>query len=122
LIFEALGGDLLGLLEDIESNAKPLIGIFFEAARQGDPPVMRLVDQMALRGAQLITAHLRVLDFADPVEIVLAGSIHTKLPNEAYVERLIQKARELSGRALTFSKLAREPVMGCVDWILEGYA
>jgi len=125
LIFARLGlnepGDLLGLLEGIEGNARALIGIFFEAANQGDPPVARLVEQMAARGAQLITAHLRALDFAEPVEIVLAGSIHTKLPNEAYVKLLIEKTQELSGRALTFSKLAREPVMGCIDWILERY-
>jgi len=114
--------DLLGLIERIETGgdaAKTMVRLFFEAAAQGDAPALRLVEQMAQRGAQLIAAHLRALAFADPCEVVLSGSIHTKLANAAYVDLLQQKARALSGRGLEFHILDCPPVTGCIHWILE---
>jgi len=132
LLFEAFGltrpEELLILIEAIEEPgsdaAKTLIRLFFEAANRGDPAVLRLVEQMALRGAQLIVAHLRNLDFAAslPCEVVLSGSIHTKLPNDIYIELLKQKAAQLSGRELEFHKLEQPPVVGCINWILQEYA
>jgi N-acetylglucosamine kinase-like BadF-type ATPase len=116
---------LFALLPDIEAGgeaARTLIRLFFEAANRGDPPVMRPVRQMAERGAQLIAAHLRTLDFpADGAEVVLSGSIHTKLPGGVYVDLLKQKAEALSGRRLEFIVLEQPPVMGCIKWILQEY-
>ena len=114
-------GDLLSLLDGREIT-KTLIDVFFEAVNAGDPPAMRLAQQMARRGAQLIAAHLRALDFDDPCEVVLSGSMHTRLPCEVYVGLLKQKAQALSGRALVFRKLDVPPVTGCVNWIMEEYA
>jgi N-acetylglucosamine kinase-like BadF-type ATPase len=119
--------DLLLLLagldgEESGDHTKTLIRLFFAAANAGDAPVLRLVDQMALRGAQLIAAHLRELDFPDPAEVVLSGSIHTKLPNKPYLDALMQKAEERSGRKLQFHLLEQPPVMGCIQWIMQEYA
>jgi len=118
-------GDLLALLQGIpeeggSETARALIRMFFEAANQGDPPVLQLIDQMAMRGAQLIAAHLRALDFPEEgAEVVLSGSIHTKLPSGVYVALLKQKAEALSGRRLEFHLLAQPPVTGCIKWILQ---
>lgn len=118
---------LLGLLEDIPeegggSTAKTLIRLFFQAADKGDAPVLRLIDQMATRGAQLIAAHLRTLDFSqDGTEIVLSGSIHTKLLGEDYFALLQQKTEALSGRKVCLHKLQQPPVTGCIKWILQEY-
>jgi N-acetylglucosamine kinase-like BadF-type ATPase len=115
---------LLAALEGGEGgeHSKALIRLFFAAANAGDAPVLRLVEQMALRGAQLIAAHLRTLDFPDPAEVVLSGSIHTKLPNKPYLDALMQKAEQLSGRKLQFRLLEQPPVVGCIQWILQEYA
>jgi len=119
--------DLLALLQDIpeeggSATARALIRLFFEAVSAGDAPALRLVDQMATRGAQLIAAHLRTLDFPEQgAEVVLSGSIHTKLPSGAYVELLKQKAEALSGRRLVFHTLEEPPVTGCIKWILQEY-
>jgi len=119
----AIPEGLLELLQEITEGGgrdvfKTLIRLFFEAANQGDPPVLRLIDQMATRGAQLIAAHLRELDFPEEgAEVVLSGSIHTKLPNGVYVDLLKQKAETLSGRRLEFIVLEQPPVMGCIKWI-----
>ena len=117
---------LLSLIPGLEEgggggHVRTMIRLFFEAANAGDAPSLRLVDQMALRGAQLIAAHLRTLDFPDPAEVVLAGSIHTKLPNRCYLEALAQKAEALGGRGLRFRLLEQPPVMGCIRWILQEY-
>ena len=116
--------ELLALLETLDESAvKNLVRLFFEAANGGDPPVLRLIDQMALRSAQLISAHLRTLDFPEEnAEVVLSGSIHTKLPSGLYIELLQKKAEELSGRRLAFHILGQPPVTGCIKWILQEYA
>jgi len=120
--------DLLALLRDLPEEgggetARAFIRLFFGAANQGDEPVLRLVDQMALRGAQLIAAHLRDLDFPEEgAEVVLSGSIHTKLPSGVYIDLLKLKCEELSGRKLAFRTLNVPPVTGCIKWILQEHA
>jgi N-acetylglucosamine kinase-like BadF-type ATPase len=114
---------LAGLVgEDADRHLRTLIRLFFTAAEAGDVPALRLVEQMALRGAQLIAAHIRTLDFPARVEVVLSGSIHTKLRSKPYLEALREKAEALSGRALDFTVLDVPPVQGCIRWILQEYA
>jgi N-acetylglucosamine kinase-like BadF-type ATPase len=123
MITSRFGNDIMPLIQVLDSEGgnevkRAFVRIFFEALNEGDPVACRTAEHMALRGAQMITAHLRDGDFAAPCEIVLCGSIHTKLPSDVYVNMLAQKAQELSGRELIFSKLTRAPVMGCIDWML----
>ena len=99
-----------------------LIDFFFAAAKLGDKPVMAAIDALATRGAYLIAAHANQLDFDDEVEVVLAGSIHTKLPSEEYVDLMIEKAGKLTEKKLCFKKLTAAPVFGCINWILQDYA
>lgn len=98
-----------------------LLDFFFEAANMGDNPVMKAVDELATRGAQLITAHANQLDFDDEIEVVLYGSIHTKLPSSKYVDLMIEKARGLTDKKLSFTKLSAQPVSGCINWILQDF-
>ena len=130
LLFKEFGlsepGDIMPLIplldcEGGNDTKRAFVRLFFEALNVGDAPALLVAERMAERGAQLVAAQLNTLDFADPVEIVLAGSIHTKLPNDVYLELLALELEQLSGRAFVFSKLAREPVMGCIDWIMERY-
>ena len=99
-----------------------MIDFFFDAAQSGDKVILDIIDQMATRGAALITAHLNTLNFTDDVvEVVLSGSIHTKLPSEIYLNALMEKAETLSGRKLKFIKLSQPPVTGCINWIFQQY-
>lgn len=108
---------------DADTFIMRLIDFFFDAAKLGDKVVLDIIDSMATRGASLITAHLNTLNFTDSeVEVVLSGSIHTKLPSEIYTKALMDKAVALSGRKLKFIKLTQPPVTGCVNWILQQYA
>ncbi|MBP9988370.1 MAG: hypothetical protein KBT46_02615, partial [Ruminococcus sp.] len=109
--------------EDADKYIMRLIDFFFDAAKLGDEVILDIIDSMAQRGAYLIAAHLNTLNFTDDeVEVVLSGSIHTKLPSEIYTDALMKKATELSGRKLKFIKLTQPPVTGCVNWILQQYA
>lgn len=109
--------------DDADTFIMRLIDFFFDAAKLGDKVVLDIIDSMATRGASLITAHLNTLNFTDSeVEVVLSGSIHTKLPSEIYTKALMDKAVAFSGRKLKFIKLTQPPVTGCVNWILQQYA
>lgn len=100
-----------------------LIDFFFDAAKSGDKKTMEIIEEMAERGADLIAAHAKQLNFdVDEIEVVLSGSIHTKLPSEIYTDLLKAKAIEKSGRKLRFVKLTQPPVTGCINWILQDYA
>ena len=108
--------------EDADTFIMRLIDFFFDAAKLGDKVVLDIIDEMAERGAALITAHLNTLNFTDEVvEVVLSGSIHTKLPSEIYLKALMDKAVKASGRKLNFIKLTQPPVTGCVNWIFQQY-
>lgn len=108
--------------DDADTFIMRLIDFFFDAAKLGDKVVLDVINMMAERGAALITAHLNTLNFADEtVEVVLSGSIHTKLPSEIYINALMRKAEDMSGRKLKFIKLDKPPVTGCVNWIFQQY-
>jgi len=108
--------------EDADTFIMRLIDFFFDAAKLGDKVVLDIIDEMAKRGAALITAHLNTLNFTDDVvEVVLSGSIHTKLPSEIYLNALMENATLLSGRKLKFIKLSQPPVTGCINWIFQQY-
>lgn len=115
--------DSVGMYENPETFDRfvmRLIDFFFAAADAGDKPVMKAVDELAERGARLIAAHVNTLDFDTDVEIVLSGSIHTKLPSDSYVNLMISKANALlPDRNLIFEKLVCPPVTGCINWMLQ---
>ena len=99
-----------------------LIDFFFDADKLGDKAVLDVIDVMATRGAALIAAHLNTNNFTDEVvEVVLSGSIHTKLPSEVYTKALMEKASAAGGRKLKFIKLTQPPVTGCINWIFQQY-
>lgn len=120
--------DVLTLIEKIESEnggeyIRDMVGFFFEAAKQGDKPACEYCDKMAQRGAQLIAALSKQMDFGDgEIEVVLSGSINVKLDNKYYLNALLSNAEKLSGRKLKFIKLEAMPVTGCINWIMQEYA
>lgn len=98
-----------------------LTDIFFDALNMGDSEAQSINAVMADTGSDFICAHLKRQTFVfDPVNVILTGSMHTKLPNEIYVEELKRLCAEKSGRELNFVKLTAQPVMGCINWLLEG--
>ncbi len=107
--------------EKAEHMIMRLLDFFFEAAQEGDEAVMEATRELAVRGAQFICAHANYLDFDDTVEVVLSGSIHTKLPSEIYVNMLMEECRLRSKRTLEFKKLRCAPVTGCINWIAQKY-
>ena len=120
--------ELLGLIEKIEGEngddyIRTMVSFFFAAAKQGDKPALEYCERMAERGARLIAALSKELNFGgDEVEVVLSGSINVKLDNKAYLDMLLEKAEKYSGKKLKFIKLTQPPVTGCVNWIMQDFA
>ncbi len=108
--------------ENAEKYIMSLIDIFFAAANSGDEAVLEYIEKMAYRGAELIAAHTNQLSFTgEYIEVVLSGSIHTKLPSDVYIDLLKKKVAEKSNRAYKFIKLDQPPVVGCINWIFQNY-
>ena len=111
-----------GMYDDEKTQSRfvmRMLDFYFEAAAEGDGPVLKSIDALAERGARLIAAHANTLDFGDETEAVLCGSIHVKLPSDIYVDLLKEKASSYTDKKLDFKKLGFPPVRGCINRILQ---
>ena len=118
--------DIVGYLDtEDDEKSEPvirlLLDVYFDALNAGDVVATAIADEMAVRGAEYITAHLKKQKFnGDTVDVVLSGSMHAKLPSEVYVEKLKAECIKRAGdKKLNFIILRDPPVMGCVNWLLE---
>lgn len=106
--------------DQADAYFRTLTDLFFDAAAQRDPAVLETLDEMAERGSDLIAALAIQMEFDDtPIEVILSGSMHTKLAPASYLALLQAKSELKSGRAMRFLPLGRPPVYGCINWILE---
>ncbi len=105
--------------EDGESYLRQIITSFFEAANNDDAKALEVIEEMAQRGADYICGHINAMQFDDVVNVVLSGSIHTKLPSQKYTDRMAELVTERTGKTFNFIKLQCAPVMGCINWLLE---
>lgn len=103
-----------------EAFLRKLIVSFFDAANNGDEAALLVIEEMAQRGADFICGHVKAMNFnCDVINVVLSGSIHTKLPSYKYTDRMAELVAEKTGRKFNFIKLQCAPVTGCVNWLLE---
>lgn len=114
--------DSIAVLEGDEGEdfLRKLIVSFFEAANSGDEAAMLVIEEMAQRGADYICGHINAMSFdCEVINVVLSGSIHTKLPSEKYTDRMAQLVEERTNKKFNFIKLQCAPVVGCINWLLE---
>ena len=103
-----------------EAFLRKLIVSFFDAANNDDEAALLVIEEMAQRGADYICGHVKAMNFdCDVINVVLSGSIHTKLPSYKYTDRMAELVAEKTGRKFNFIKLQCAPVTGCVNWLLE---
>ena len=103
-----------------ESFIRDMIDVFFESLAEGDPETARVNDYMARRGAEFIAGHIRNQQFGgEVIEVVLSGSMHTKLVSDAYIETMKNYTEALTGRKCLFKRLTVPPVTGAINWMLE---
>ena len=115
---------LLSLIPRYEAEDKEyihdMIDVFFDALAAGDARTAEVAERMADRGAQFIAGHIHRQRFDDEViEVVLSGSMHTKLVPDSYIDMLQKKTEAYGGRKCKFIKLTVPPVTGCINWLLE---
>ncbi len=112
----------LAILEDEEKGEeflRMIIVSFFEAANNNDEEALKVIEEMAQRGADFICGHVNKMSFGDEINVVLSGSIHTKLPSQKYTDRMAELVAQRTGRKFNFIKLNCAPVTGCINWLLE---
>ncbi len=108
--------------EDAEDHIRTLIDAFFAGVEENDEACVEILEMMAERSARLIVAHANTLRFdGDEIEVVLSGSILTKLPSARYLDKIREKVAQYSDRRFVFIKLSVPPVMGCINWIMQDY-
>ena len=108
--------------EDAEDHIRTLIDAFFAGLDEDDPACLDILAMMAERSARLIAAHANRLRFdGDEIEVVLSGSILTKLPSARYLDAIRSKVAQYSDRSFVYIKLDVPPVMGCINWIMQDY-
>ena len=85
--------------EDGEAFLRKLIVSFFEAANNDDAAALAVIEEMAQRGADYICGHVKAMNFeCEVINVVLSGSIHTKLPSQKYTDRMAELVAEKTGR------------------------
>ncbi len=105
---------------DREEYCVILTDTFFEALNEGDKEAYSICLDMVDNCSDLISAHLKRQVFnGDATEVILSGSMNTKMKNEIFIDLLKKECYKKSGKNLSFVKLAAAPVTGCVNWILE---
>lgn len=103
-----------------EKYIRILIDAFFFALNKYDEAALEVADVMAKRGADFICGHLRHMEFDQgTINIVLSGSIHTKLPSDVYINKLKEVMASRSEKSFNYIKLDKKPVIGCINWIIE---
>ena len=116
--------ELLALIPRYEQEddrfIRDMIDVFFEALAEGDAPAKGVSDYMAERGARFIAGHIRKQHFTeDVIEVVLSGSMHTKLVSDEYIAQMQALTETLTGRKCRFTRLTVPPVTGAINWMLE---
>ncbi|MFA9379641.1 MAG: BadF/BadG/BcrA/BcrD ATPase family protein [Acetanaerobacterium sp.] len=103
---------------DCSSQLIPsVIHAFFDAWNEGDPVSRDIGCHMAVRGAAMIAGVAKRLDFSEPVDIVLSGSVHMKAASKDYLRFFEKQVQRQCGQELRFTVLNCQPVMGCVKLI-----
>ena len=108
--------------EYAENHIRTLIDAFFAGLEEDDAACLDILEMMSERSARLIVAHTQQLQFdGEEIEVVLSGSILTKLPSARYLDAIREKVALYSDRKFRFIKLSVPPVVGCVNWIMQEY-
>ncbi|MBQ7637757.1 MAG: hypothetical protein IJS90_02500 [Clostridia bacterium] len=121
---EKTRNDLLSLIPRYEAEdvqfIRDMIDVFFEALAAGDEAAKAISDNMARRGAEFIAGHIIKQNFTeDVIDVILSGSMHTKLVSDEYIELIKQYTEASTGRKCEFKRLTVPPVTGAINWMLE---
>lgn len=93
----------------------------FEEANKGDEVAQTILKETAEQLARSAGGAVVNLDFDDPVEIVLAGSVWVKGSSPIMVEEFKKYINEFTKRNCIVKKLMVPPATGAIIWAFELY-
>ncbi|HHU56204.1 MAG TPA: N-acetylglucosamine kinase [Acholeplasmataceae bacterium] len=91
----------------------------FEEANKGDEVACEILKSTAEQLARSAGGVVVNLDFDEPVEIVLAGSVWVKGSSPIMVEEFIKYINMFTGKKCVVTKLIVPPATGAIIWALE---
>lgn len=130
MVFKELGiASDIDYLETVTYNLisdrevlKTICKLAFDAANKGDEPALGLFEEIGINYFNCLCGIIKKLDFssADPLEIILTGSVFTKGANSIIIDTVKKKISESNlGNNIEFKILTVPPVAGAVIWGLE---
>lgn len=116
--------DFVDFLSQVKQSAKypelqkQIIRLFFEQFQAGDEEALRIGEKMLRCAVDNVEAVMERLEFLEPkIPLILTGSIHTKVANEVYLERLKAELQKGAGGRLEIQMAGKAPVYGAVRWL-----
>ncbi len=98
---------------------KPFITTVFECADEDDEGACEVLKHVALQLAKSTAGCIKHLDFGQELDVVLAGSIWTKIASNALIEPFETYMSRLCDKECNYIKLSEPPAAGAVLWALE---
>jgi N-acetylglucosamine kinase-like BadF-type ATPase len=98
---------------------QPLIHILMNAAMEGDDLAVDIVKTSAHEMAKSISGCIQNLHFLTTPDLVLAGSIWTKVKNPLMMDFFVDYVHQYTGQRLEPIVLDVVPMAGAVIWALE---
>lgn len=98
---------------------KMIVTILMESALEGDKIAAEIVKKAALEMAKSVSGCIQHLAFKKEPDVVLAGSLWTKVKNPLMLETFIENVNKYSGYAIKPRILDVVPMVGAVIWALE---
>ncbi|MFA6842856.1 MAG: BadF/BadG/BcrA/BcrD ATPase family protein [Bacilli bacterium] len=93
----------------------------FSEANNGDLVAIGILKEIGTTLARTAAGVVTHLDFTDPVEIVMAGSVYVKGSSPILIDTFKEKVLHYVRRECKFILLMAPPVSGAIIWALEMY-
>ncbi len=122
-VFEMYGVDNYLDLRDVIINkrvdSKFLVQSLFRRANEGDEVAIEILETAGWNMGKSIAGVIRELEFVEPINVILAGSIWAKATNDNMFNKFKETVFELTKKECEFIILKEPPVLGAILWALE---
>ena len=96
-----------------------LIKALFACANEGDKEAIRVLRLAGENMGRSIAGCISEINIAEPIQVILAGSVWAKATNEEMLNSFKETVIKLTNKKCDFIVLKEPPVLGAILWALE---
>jgi N-acetylglucosamine kinase-like BadF-type ATPase len=100
-------------------DSKFLVQSLFRRANEGDEVAIEILETAGWNMGKSIAGVIKELNFIEPINVILAGSIWAKATNDNMFNKFKETVYELTHKQCEFIILKEPPVLGAILWALE---